>query len=64
MPDKDENTTEMIHEILETKLGMEDTRAKVKIDRSHRIGKRERETTNQHQSWINLIGTKTRNLGE
>ena len=41
MPEnKDENTTEMIHEILETKLGIEDARAKVKIDRSHRIGKK------------------------
>ena len=41
MPEsKDENTTEMIHEMLETKLGIEDARAKVKIDRSHRIGKK------------------------
>ncbi|XP_028409101.1 protein unc-13 homolog C-like [Dendronephthya gigantea] len=41
MPENDkENTTEMIHELLETKMGMEDARNNVKIDRSHRIGRR------------------------
>ena len=36
MPEnKDENRTEMIHEILETKFGIEHARAKVKIDRLH-----------------------------
>ena len=36
MPEnKDENRTEMIHEILEIKFGIEDARAKVKIDRPH-----------------------------
>ena len=41
MPEnKGENTTEIIHEILETKLGIEDARDKVKIERSHRIGKK------------------------
>ena len=41
MPEnKEENTTEMIHEMLETKLGIEDARSKVKIDRSHRIGRK------------------------
>jgi FtsZ-binding cell division protein ZapB len=44
IPERDqENTTEMIHELLETKMEIHDARNKVKIDRSHRIGrKRER----------------------
>ena len=42
MPEnKDENTTKMIHEMLETKLEIEDACSKVKIDRSHRSGKKE-----------------------
>jgi FtsZ-binding cell division protein ZapB len=35
-----ENTTEIIHDLLESKLEMTDARNKVKIDRSHWIGKR------------------------
>ncbi len=39
MPENDkENTTEMIHDLLENKIGIEDARSKVKIDRSHRVG--------------------------
>ena len=39
MPENDkENTTEMIHDLLENKIGIEDARNKVKIDRSHRVG--------------------------
>jgi Asp-tRNA(Asn)/Glu-tRNA(Gln) amidotransferase A subunit family amidase len=40
MPENDkENTTEMIHDLLENKLEIEDARNKIKIDRSHRIGR-------------------------
>ena len=35
-----ENTTEMIHELLESKIGITDARNTVKIDRSHRIGRK------------------------
>ncbi len=35
-----ENTTEMIHHLLESKMEVEDARNKVKIDRSHRIEKK------------------------
>ena len=35
-----ENMTEIIHDLLESKLEMTDARNKVKIDRSHWIGKR------------------------
>jgi FtsZ-binding cell division protein ZapB len=41
MPESEgENTTEMIHHLLESKMEVEDARNKVKIDRSHRIGKK------------------------
>ena len=41
MPENEgENTTEIIHDLLESKMGMEDARSKVKIDRSHRIRKK------------------------
>ncbi len=41
MPEAEgENTTEMIHHLLESKMEVEDARNKVKIDRSHRIGKK------------------------
>ena len=44
MPESnEEDTTEMIHKLLETKMGMEDARTKVKIDRSHRIGRKREE---------------------
>ena len=39
-----ENTTEIIHDLLESKLEMTDAQNKVKIDRSHWIGKRKSET--------------------
>jgi hypothetical protein len=35
-----ENTTEMIHELFESKIGITDARNVVKIDRSHRIGRK------------------------
>lgn len=35
-----ENTTDIIHEILEEKMEIRDARNAVKIDRSHRIGKK------------------------
>ena len=35
-----ENTTEMIHQLLEDKLGMKDAKVQVKIDRSHRLGRK------------------------
>ena len=35
-----ENTTEIIHELLESKMGIDDTQSRIKIDRSHRIGKK------------------------
>ena len=35
-----ENTTEIIHELLESKMGIDDARSRIKIDRSHRIGKK------------------------
>jgi hypothetical protein len=34
-----ENTTDIIHKLLEEKMEMEDAARKVKIDRSHRLGK-------------------------
>lgn len=41
IPERDqENTTEIIHELLETKMEIRDARNKVKIDRSHRIGRK------------------------
>ena len=41
MPENEgENTTEMIHHLLESKMEVEDARNKLKIDRSHRIGKK------------------------
>lgn len=41
MPEHDkENTTELIHELLEKKLEIHDARNRVKIDRSHRIGRK------------------------
>ena len=43
MPEQsDENTTAMIHNLLEEKLGFEDAAMKIKIDRSHRLGKKKR----------------------
>ncbi|CAB4023602.1 Hypothetical predicted protein [Paramuricea clavata] len=36
---KDENTTDIIHQIMEHKLGMENAAREVKINRSHRLGK-------------------------
>ena len=38
--ESDENTTAMIHKLLEEKLGFEDAAMKIKIDRSHRLGKK------------------------
>lgn len=35
-----EDTTAIIHQLLEEKLEMQDARTKVRIDRSHRLGKR------------------------
>jgi hypothetical protein len=35
-----ENTTKMIHQLLEDKLGMKDVKVQVKIDRSHRLGRK------------------------
>jgi hypothetical protein len=35
-----ENTTEMIRELLESKIGITGARNTVKIDRSHRIGRK------------------------
>ncbi|CAB4029628.1 Hypothetical predicted protein, partial [Paramuricea clavata] len=41
MPESEkENTTEMIHELLESKIGIADARNTVKIDRSHRISRK------------------------
>ncbi|XP_028394412.1 protein unc-13 homolog C-like [Dendronephthya gigantea] len=41
IPERDqENTTDIIHELIETKMGMTDAKEKVKIDRSHRIGRK------------------------
>jgi FtsZ-binding cell division protein ZapB len=41
MPESEgENTTEMIHHLLESKMEVEDARNKLKIDQSHRIGKK------------------------
>lgn len=41
LPENDEeNTTEIIHDLLENKIGIEDARNKVKIDRSHRVGRK------------------------
>jgi DNA repair ATPase RecN len=37
--DENENTTETIHDILENQMGFEDAKNRVKIDRSHRLGK-------------------------
>ena len=52
MPENEgENTTEMIHHLLESKMEVEDARNKLKIDRSHRIGKKKQEITDQDQSW-------------
>jgi hypothetical protein len=42
---KDENTTDIIHQIMEHKLGMENAAREVKIDRSHRLGKQRFGTT-------------------
>ncbi|CAB4044117.1 unc-13-like C, partial [Paramuricea clavata] len=36
---KEENTTDIIHNLLEEKLGVENVRRDIKIDRSHRLGK-------------------------
>ena len=38
-----ENTTEMIHQLLEDKLGMKDVKVQVTIDRSHRLGRQREE---------------------
>ena len=35
-----ENMTKMIHQLLEDKLGMKDVKVQVKIDRSHRLGRK------------------------
>lgn len=41
MPEmEEENTTSVIHELLESKMGITDARNTVKIDRSHRIGRK------------------------
>jgi hypothetical protein len=37
--DENENMTETIHDILENQMGFEDAKNRVKIDRSHRLGK-------------------------
>ncbi|CAB4004850.1 Hypothetical predicted protein, partial [Paramuricea clavata] len=37
--DENENTSETIYDILENKMGIEDAKNRVKIDRSHRLGK-------------------------
>ena len=40
IPETDkENTTQIIHEILENKMEMKDASTRIKIDRSHRLGK-------------------------
>jgi hypothetical protein len=36
---KDEDTTNIIHKLLEEKLHLEDASKKIKIDRSHRLGR-------------------------
>jgi small-conductance mechanosensitive channel len=41
IPENDkENTTELIHELLESKMEIKEARSNVKIDRSHRIGRK------------------------
>jgi hypothetical protein len=41
IPENDkENTTELIHELLESKMEIKEARGNVKIDRSHRIGRK------------------------
>jgi hypothetical protein len=41
MPEnKDENTTDVILSLLESKFGMKEAKSKVKIDRSHRLGRK------------------------
>jgi hypothetical protein len=41
IPENDkENTTELIHELLERKMEIKEARSTVKIDRSHRIGRK------------------------
>ncbi|CAB4045278.1 Hypothetical predicted protein, partial [Paramuricea clavata] len=42
---KDEDTTNLIHGLLEEKLDIKDARVNVKIDRSHRLGKPKSGTT-------------------
>jgi hypothetical protein len=41
MPEnKDENTTDVILSLLESKFGMKEAKSKVKIDRSRRLGRK------------------------
>ena len=46
-----ENTTEIIHDLLEQKIEIEDAHKHVKIDRSHRIGRKREATKNRDRSW-------------
>jgi hypothetical protein len=65
MPEEsDENTTAMIHKLLEEKLGFEDAAMKIKIDRSHRLGKKKQGETkaqpivakfNFHQDKVSIM---------
>jgi hypothetical protein len=65
MPEEsDENTTAMIHKLLEEKLGFEDAAMKIKINRSHRLGKKKQGETkarpivakfNYHQDKVSIM---------
>lgn len=50
-----ENTTEMMHDISENKNGIEEAKNKIKIDRSHGVGRRR--AGNNKPSLIVVINT-------
>jgi hypothetical protein len=61
IPERDqENTTEIIQELLEAKMGIHDARNKVKIDPIG-LGENEKETKNRVRSLssLNIIKTKS-----
>ena len=57
------NTTNIIHKLLEEKMNIQDAAMKLKIDRSHRLGRR-RERTDKPRPIVNKFNyiIKTRNI--
>ena len=56
-----ENITEIIHELLESKMKIDDARKRIKIDRIGLIElvKKEKEIASHDRLWLNLTTTKT-----